>query len=105
MSKNQQDFISPCFLNSLPRVEKFIKNVQTENIKNFCDLFPFVIFKREILSWMFTEQRSSFFYSNGRDGLLFIIILCCIFGYCVISVLKPAINNPLISECSCDFIH
>ncbi len=32
----------------------------------------------------------TFFNSNGRDGLLFIIILCCIVGYCVISVSKAS---------------
>ncbi len=72
------------FPNSLPQVEnKYFKNVQTENIKNLCHLFPLVIFKREIVMDVYRTEVT-FFYSNGRDGLLFIIILSCIFGYCAL---------------------
>jgi len=83
ISKNQH-FI---FSNSLPRVTH-------EHIKNFCDLFPFLIF------------LSPFLIRMLRGGLLF-IILRCIVGYCVLfQFQKPAINNTLTSkECSCDFIH
>ncbi len=60
------------------------------NTKYICDLFPFVIFKREILTWMFTEQRSPFLIPIGEMDFFFfsIIILCCIIGYGVISVSK-----------------
>ncbi len=53
---------------------------------------------------MDTEQRSPFFGTGELLFVWFIIILCCIVGYGVISVSKPAINNPLISKpFSCDF--
>ncbi len=77
-----------------------------QNIKYICGLFPFVIFKREILTDVY-RAAVTFFNSNRRDGIFFfsIIILCCIIGYCVISVSEAAIHNTLISkECLCDFM-
>ncbi len=51
---------------------------------------------------MFIEQRSPFVLFQWERWtfvcLLFIIILCCIDGYSVNSVSKPAINNLLISK-------
>ncbi len=47
------------FCNSGPK--EMWKNIQNENTKYICGiLFPFVIFKREILTWMFIEQMSPF---------------------------------------------
>ncbi len=71
-----------------------------QNIKYICVLFPFVIFKKELLTWMFTEQRSPFFIPIEEMEFFFfsIIILCCIIAYCVISVSKAAIHNILISK-------
>ncbi len=69
-------------------MKRNVKNVQTENIKNICDLFIFAIVKIEILSWMFTEQRSSFFFtSNGRDGLLFVFYFLLFCAALLVTVL------------------
>ncbi len=84
-----------------PRSKRNVKNVQTENMTYFCDLFPFLIL-REILSWMFIEQRSPFLILMLRDGLLFNIMLVTV----LFLFQKLAINNTLTSKvCSCDFIH
>ncbi len=83
----------PIFPSSVPQVQnKCRKIIQNENIKYICDLFPFVIFKRDFPTWMFTEQRSRFFILIG-DTFFSIIILCCIFLF-----QKAAINNTLISK-------
>ncbi len=58
MSKKWKFTIFP---SSVTRVHKKCrKNIQKENTKYICDLFPFVIFKREILTWMCTEHMSPF---------------------------------------------
>ncbi len=44
-----------------------------KTLKTFVIYFH-LLFSREILSWMFTEQRSTF-YSNGKDGLFFVFLL------------------------------
>ncbi len=65
--------------------------MQNENTINICDLFPFDIFKREILTDVYRAEVT-FFNSNRRDELFFlffsVIIFCCIIAYCVISVSK-----------------
>ncbi len=77
------------------------------NTKYICDLFPFVIFKREILSWMFTEQRSHILITIGEMDFLSLELLFC--AVLLVTVLflfqKAEINNTLISkECLCDFM-
>ncbi len=79
------------YLRSKRNVERIYKMKWKMKTKYICDLFPFVIFKMEILTWMFTEQRSPFFIPiiGEMDFFFFsIIILCFIIGYCVISVSK-----------------
>ncbi len=61
----------------------------------------------EILTWMFTEQRSPFFNSNRRDGFFSLVLLFC--PALLVTVLflfqKAAINNTLISkDCLCNFM-
>ncbi len=81
------------FPSSLPQVQKKCKEVQTENTKYFCDFFfPFVIFKRGDTDMDVYRTEVTFLITLGEMDFLFvfiiIIILCCIIGYCVISVLK-----------------
>lgn len=40
-----------------------------KTLNNFVFYFPFAVFKREIMTWIFTEQRSPFYF-KGRDGFL-----------------------------------
>ncbi len=58
------------FPNSLPQVEKHIKNVQTENIKNLCHLFPLVIFKREIVMDVYRTEVTFFIPMGEMDFCL-----------------------------------
>ncbi len=54
-----------------------------------CDLFSFVIFKREILTDVYRADVTFLIPIEEMDFLFFsIIILCCIIAYCVISVSK-----------------
>ncbi len=53
----------------------------------------FVIYFRLLFSWMFTGAEVTFLIPiEEMDFFLFfsVIILCCIIGYCVISVLKES---------------
>ncbi len=60
------------FPSSVPQVQnKCIKNIQNENTKYICDIFPFVIFEREILTDVYRAEVT-FFNSNRRDGLYFL---------------------------------
>ncbi len=69
---------------------KFRKIIQNENTKYICDLFPFVIFKREILTDVYRADVTFLIPIEEMDFFLFfsIIILCSIICYCVISVSK-----------------
>ncbi len=72
------------FPNSLPQVQKKWKNVQTENIKYFCDYFQ----KRNTVMDVYRAEVTFLILMGEMD--LFIIILCCIVCYCVISVSKAS---------------
>ncbi len=40
-----------------------------------------------------------------KKNSLVLLVLCCIIGYCVISVTKAAINNTFIfKDCLCNFV-
>ncbi len=45
------------------------------NTKYICDLFPFVIFKREILDMDVYRAEVTFFNCNRRDGLFSLDLL------------------------------
>ncbi len=79
------------FPSSVPQVHKKCwKIIQNENTINICDLFPCVIFKREILTDVYRADVTFLIPIEEMDFFLFfsIIILCCIIAYCVISVSK-----------------
>ncbi len=61
----------------------------------------------EILTWMFTEQRSPFLIAIGEMDFFSLELLFC--AVLLVTVLFPfqkaEINNSLISkECLCDFM-
>ncbi len=55
-----------------------------------CELFPFVIFKREIMTDVYRADVTFLIPIEEMDFFFFsiIIILSCIIAYCVISVSK-----------------
>ncbi len=77
--KNQNQKIFP---STVPQVhKKYRKKLPNENTKYICDLISICYFQK-INTDMFTEQRSSFFNSNRRDGLFFffsrLLLLCAV---------------------------
>ncbi len=97
----------PIFTSSVLQVQiKCRKNIKNESTKFICDLFPFVIFKREILTDVYRSEVTFFIPIREMDFFFFsIIILCCIIVYSVISVSKGSNKYTLISkESLCDFM-
>ncbi len=106
ISKKRNNRKFTIFPSSVPQVQKKCrKNIQNENTKYICDLFPFVIFKREILTCMFTEQRSPFLIPIGEMDFFFFFFLLLLLLFCAVLLItvlflfqKAAINNTLISK-------
>ncbi len=70
-------FFSPSFQVLYLRSKRNVERIYKINTKYICDLFPFVIFKREILTWMFTEQRSPFLIPIGEMDFFSLELLFC----------------------------
>ncbi len=78
-----QDFFSPCFQVLYFRCKNNVKNV-LQTLNTFV-IFSFVISKGEILTDVYRAEVTFYNYMGEMDFLfVFIIMLCCIVGYCVI---------------------
>ncbi len=70
------------------------KNIQNENTEYICDLFPHVIFKREILTWMFT-----FPFMHLADAFIQSDLQCIQAIHLFVSMCVPWESNPQPLRC------
>ncbi len=94
--------LSPSFQVS----KKYRKIIQNENTTNIWDLFPFVIFKRELLTDVYRAEVTFLIPIEYMDFFSLVLLFCAALLLTVLFLFqKAAINKTLISkESLCDFM-